>query len=137
VAKPRRFAHHSCLEGGQLRTYWEPTLGDKVSLGKRGCWCQGGLGFGDALTRPVHLVYELVLGSCCEGGFGSERGAGCEAEGEEEAAGAGGERVRGLACVHGGALTRHAGGELELDGVAGRSGRQLGKQYGVGSQRFV
>jgi hypothetical protein len=45
VAEPRRFVHHSCLEGGQLRTYWEPTLGNKVSLGKLGCWCQGGLGF--------------------------------------------------------------------------------------------
>jgi hypothetical protein len=88
-------------------------------------------------TGPVHLVYELVLGSCCEGGFGSERGARCEAEGEEEAAGAGGERVRGLACVHGGALARGAGGELEPDGAAGRSGRQLGEQCGVGSRRFV
>jgi hypothetical protein len=94
---------------------------------------EGGLGFGDTLTGPVHLVYKLVLGSCCEGGGYQEaaglrvlpapedheacnvvgdRGgvlcaqhggdaalgesrkrAGCEAEGEEEAAGVG---VRGV-----------------------------------------
>jgi hypothetical protein len=32
-------------------------------------------------TGSVHLVYKLVLGSCCEGGFGSERGV---AVGEDE-----------------------------------------------------